>query len=455
MPFKFGSQQNEQLDEQLETQQSGNWLTRNVIGTLARGLEGFGGKAGNLAELGLSGLDLLRNYKSPVSKLHEKARGVPRYSNSENVYKLYEDFNKEVGFEDTLKSVLPSTQNLRKLTQKLTGQALEPQSQAGQSLQNVSETFGQLLSGGVTSPMRALGIAGAGELSGKGAKALGLGSTGQAIAQTGGQILASLKGGRSALQADTNKKYDVSTALAEGKSGNGSIASKAAEKVFERYENTNSAFGKRVKDEALSVKNIIDSKGNIDFGKAINRIKDINNLMYKEGAPAEFKVYLTELKNSIGDTIKNSNIPGLADNYSQAQAQYSILKKPGIVAKGLNKLSDYAASIFPDFSKFVKTTTKYGIPIGIAAGAKSPFGMSSVKAAGVGLTAVNEASKFYNTFMQSPVAREAYYTMIQEAALGNIQTAQKNIKTIQQEYDRLNEQEEQQSKPTTGFRFGS
>lgn len=400
-------------------------ITRNAVRIGARAGEAAAGAPADIATgaLGLGALaeQVIHGEPKTLSKLHEGARKY--LPTSENIRKY-------------------GTENIAKV---LPQGYLEPQSEAEENIDKfvdlaaslASPLAGSLKIGGKA----AATLATTGTLAGWGAKKLGAGETGQALA-TGGAMLATTLAGRPRLIDKARSLYESSKEAARKTPpgavenilkdiGSTRIKEGAKRSLSEMNKGLDNAAKNIARENIDQILNKINPRtGKITLEEIAQIKKDINENIYKSSNVAEQKAanqYLKPVKDALIDTIKESEKinPKFAKNLLEADAIWAALHEQGPISQFMQK------RIGVDIND-LKSPLTLGI-IGTLGGTViEPFFPTAGKyarGAGMGLTAFSAVNAI-RIFTKSPVARKYYGELIGAALKQNVPATLKAIRKL-------------------------
>jgi hypothetical protein len=397
---------------------------RNIARQGARAAETIVGLPGDIAQLGHSYLKAT----NPVYNVAFEKGGVP--------------------------NILPSSENLRKLHENVTGEYLKPQSKSEERLDAftslvssiISPTKGALgllskanIANTVRKIPRALKVGAAATLGGEAAKGLGAGELGQEITKAGILFASGIPGIAETLEKKANDAYKFVFDVPESAHIRTPNLQSAVDKI-NKYANS----GHRTEDKELvgkfanSVENVI-GKGDklrgknkvlIKKGPPVREIaqleKDANQLIRDPKTPKQARPMLIDLKKDITSSLEDygKKHPEWNRHYKDAKDIWRGLNDRSEVTQFLKKNFDLRDLLENKFAKAVLfgatalAPAKIGIPLAVGAGAANVLD-------GIELLA------------KSKNARSAYLDAIAAAVSNNrnafIQSAKKLDKIAQKE----------------------
>lgn len=414
-------------------------IGRNVVRGGARIAEAALGAPADLATaaLGLGSLaeQVTQGEPQIVSKLHEAARGY--LPTSENIRKY--------GTEKIAEKVAPEGY-------------LTPQNEWEEYLDNFVDTaasFASPLIGPAKVGLKqAAKLAGTGGLAGWGAKKLGFGETGQAVASAGAMLATTFAGAprmvdrakglydkakkavRKATPAEIEnilkdmprRPHDISRVGVKDISS--SIVEKGLAQVTEEINKGLSSPAKNiarkdVEDMLSKIKN-----GRINLEEIAQSKFDINKRIYKSTNKADYEAaseYLKPLKDSLIETIKESapTHPEFAKNLLEADEIWAALKEEDFVSKFLNKRIDV------NYNE-LKSPLTVGLLTALGGAAIEPFFPGTgkyVALGGLGLAGYS-GYKAARIFAKSPQARKYYGELISSSLKKNVPQTLKAIRKL-------------------------
>ncbi len=392
------------LEDPLEQQSSSEpslpgQIAKGALKTLPRVAEAIVGTPGNLLSTGFGAL----NY-------------IGRKIGDENPIPTYEQI------QEKLPISLPTSQQVREnVTQKLTGQELEPESDWENRYQQGVETFTNLLNplniaGKGTTAVTALKGALGGELFKYIAESFGLDDMTQAVAKTAG-ILSGTMGLRGKELARTyEKNYGKFGELAKGKKVPSKQLYNDIEKIYDQYVSKGDSSAKGFAKQRLkAIENTIE--GNSIDAHDLWELKKNANEYFADASKSERDV----LKKII-DAEKNA-LKQLGPDYKTLQEAddiYSSFMQSNSAMRTIKKVIPHAEDVVP----WLKPLLGYGATLTN----KLPH-----LAGGYGVYKIAKEANMARKFLGTETGRNFYKKILEEATLGATASLAKDIKKLNHE----------------------
>ena len=388
---------------------------RTAARTAARVGETVAGLPGDIASLGLTGLDI-------AGKGLGNALGVEEWKKTDT---------------SNLRKYLPTSENIREhvtgnIEKLLPEDYLTAQSETEKKLDDFTETFASLLTFGgpvakgtsyLGKAAKAAGIAGGAEL-GKWAteSVTGSESLGSGV-KLGTILLGSMAGGRKQLEKQAESLYGtVDKIIADGsaKVHIGDTLGKEAKSVLKNIGGIESPSKKIVKDlggdllKAVVGKESMSLKDLVDADQVLNEILRTNYDTLSANKTSLKRMY--DLKSGIEGAIKSSEgaYPEFYKSYTEAKDIWRGLNATDSIRHGLESVAKG--------EHFKSPLTTYFI-------LKSP---SKIVKYGLGAAAGKALSYPYKVFksFSSPYVRTHYKNMVKAGAQGKFQIALKELRKV-------------------------
>jgi len=385
---------------------------------------------------GLSG-GLGRDIGRTIARGAESVLGLPGDISSSVLGLANTGIQKVTGEPGPLPSqILPTSQNIRSVTKKLTGESLEPQSEREEMYDEVVGDLASFLlpvkgkipfKGAI---IKALGGNAAAWLT----KEVGGGEGLQAASKIGFNLIAGLPGGRNKLTKDMKSSYSAAEEASKGALQPAKGLSHELTKDFDKLNSgIKTPWKKELKDHISTIQKDISRKdGTIAVKKAWDYKKELNNLIsnYKTDRDAlpMLKKTVNDLNGVLSDYAKNNAAFG--KEFYRAEDIYRGLNQASTTTKFLQKHVNAEKLLHNPLSKAL-----------LLGGTHHFFPMATLPAtaAGLGIGFVaREASKTIDFFKNSKEARSYYKNVIQASLVGNAAVASKNLVKLDHEADKYN-----------------
>jgi len=391
-----------------EPESLGKQAAKGLLRTGARTFETVAGLPGNILSTGLGAL----NY---VGKAIGDQQPIPTYEE----------------LQQKLPVSLPTTEQLRSATQRLTGPELEPTTEWGKKYDSAVETITSLMT-----PLGPLGkgakftTALKGSLGGEIAQTIAQGLGGsdltQAIAKTAGVMGGVLGFRKGELKKVYEKNYDEFGKLAKGKKIPAAPLREKIESIYDKYTKGDSPAKNFARERLLAIESAIEGD-KIDAGRLWELKKDAN-LHFSDASKAERQV-LHDIISVEKDTLK-----AIGPNYKmleQADDIYSSFLESDRATKFIKKHMPSGVALSP--------LVKGLLGVGTYATGKLP-----AVAAGAGIyKGVSEGNRL-RKFLGTSTGKEFYINILKDAFAGNATNLTKDIAKLNgvaKEFELLDDKE--------------
>lgn len=318
---------------------------------------------------------------------------------------------------------IPSSTNLRKVTQTLTGEKLEPQSETEKFADDLASdfaTFAIPVKGKI--PLKSAALKSLfGNVASFLTKSIGLGTAAQGAAKIGTVLAYNLAGGRKALQNTMKESYKSAEDLAGNAKEGARELSKDINTITKDITKGIKTPGKTfVADHLRGLTDSI-SNGKIKVKDAWDIKKEVNELLRDAETPQTSKKYLGRLADSLNKVL---------GSYGKTNTKFGeAFHKAEDIYRGLNQASDINKNIQKVVSKeSIKNPVVKGLLMGTAF--KSP-GTLPLAAAGLGTAVfVKNIVRATELLKNSPEARKYYTNIIKAAARENSSLIERNAKKL-------------------------
>lgn len=334
---------------------------------------------------------------------------------------------------------LPGSENIRKAGKYLFGKEFEPENGEDSFWDKVSGDFGTYISpvGGATKIGTAITRALAGNVAAEGAKSVGFGETGQALAKLTTNMLSMFPGSSRFFNNKSNQAYE---AAEKSLTPNSKVLAKDLEKDLLNFEKEFVFKGDSTTPAKEFLKKRVNAIGNKISGNTIpvqevwELKKDFNQLWKNGEVPQEAKYAFGNLIDKLGDTLKEYG------QYNKAFGENFNIAED--IFKGFRRMDKVSSLIVrnTNLSKLLKKGIKSPTAAGLLGGLThfAPGGV--IAKAGLGSTAfgAGQVVKYGNFIKNSKEARKTYGEIIKNAAAGDAVNTAKSIKQfdkIAQHYD--------------------
>lgn len=384
---------------------------RFIHRTGARAAEYALGAPGELANLGLSGLNyLIQKGTGQESPLPSKVPFLPTVAEARE--KITEP-----------------------IAEILTGQKGSEYLKAeGPIEEGIQEVLGAGLAGALSgggSFLRSIGALTVGKLGGEAAKFFGGSPTTQALTNLGASTVASLYGGRGQVANTMNKHYDTARkAIPEGTKVNISNLRKTVNKAAKDLQGRDFKGKDFIKARVEAAEGLLQGKEPVEITKLMDLKKDLNS--WYGSAYGENKKRLGELITSIKQPIEDyaKKNPDFGTNWKTAEQTFGALAESGKIGEFFNKYTKLKSLPKSPLVSAALSTIGSGIGYGLAKGAISVPNLQ-VAAVPLGSALIaRELNKFFSLLSKSPQAQQVYGKMLKSAAAGNVVQATKNINQL-------------------------
>lgn len=427
-PFDFAEQQ---YSSQSQKNTESDGYMRNIGGGIARGLEGFLGTPGNIQNLPrniLEGISpgLGKVVDDPLEAAYQYAEQFEPIKNVVDIHrKMTSPFKGLLG-----KEKLPTTQDLRGITQELTGKSLEPKGELEEAYQETAEDIGSMLfpvGGQAISIGKKIALPILGNLTKAGLKFIGANEGSQEIGKAGVQLISSLINPKGALRHSQQLLNN-----AEKEVGNMSMSTEIINRMLNKIErtpwyragpsaSTAPAFRMFEKLKNASVSGKMDMPLSTELRKQFNEeLARIGAFSIGEiGDKRKAVSTLNQVKNSLltgqrhfGRTQKK----GWWKKYQDANRSYAITKKGGAIADFIEK--QYKK---PFSSELMRVLFHSAIDSGVGGG------LGKIAGGAAALSGVNALTRVGYRISNDPLIRKYYTNAILNASRGNAAAMSKNI----------------------------
>lgn len=324
---------------------------------------------------------------------------------------------------ETLQSYLPSSTNLRNVTQALTGKKLEPQSSVEKLSDDIFSDLATFLLPvkGKIPVSSALIKTGLGNAASFIAENIGAGPVGKGIAKVGTVLLSSFLGGRKQLNNIMQQSYTNAENLAGAAKESAKELSTDIRQITKDITTGIKTPGKTFVSD--SIRGISDSikNGKIAVKEAWNLKREANDLIKDLGTPSTAKKYLGRLVQSLNKVLGSYGKQNkeFGEAFHQAEDIY----------RGIYKASDIAKTI-QESVKPESLTNNLIKSLLYGAAFKAP-GVLPAAAAGLGAgLGIQSFTKFLQLFRNSPTARKYYLNIAKYAARENPSLIQRNAQLL-------------------------
>lgn len=422
--------------KQQESESLVGYLARTGARTVARGAETILGLPGDI----VSGVSNLAN--AGISAVTGQPGPIPERASLN--YPMFGALGEAVdvgarllGQESPIPRVnLPTSQDIKEnVTQRLTGEKLEPQTSGEQAYDEIISDATALLlptSGkvpGFKSIGRALGISSVGNL----AKWATEDITDSPLLGTGvkmgAMVLAGTAGGRKALETQKNVSYKQAYESIPEKATIPLNQTKRDIDKFKRHlkKSDNKAVN-FIKDRIDALEELIEDEGLKPSVKSVIDLKQGWNSHFSEATPKE-RSALGKIVNILKDDITKygKTNPGFYTPYQVGEELTGALRGSDYLKEFLSKNKRLQESIKDPFLK------KFLTGVGVSAGAAASYalGIKGTALAGAALGAAGSAgqqiSKTVQLFAKSLHARSYYKELVQNALAGNVSAAARDL----------------------------
>jgi hypothetical protein len=375
--------------------------------TGARAAEYTLGLPGELANLGLSGLNYL--------------------------------IQKGTGQESPLPTKLPFLQTIEDVRQNITepiaelltgkkgSEYLKAEDPKEEFIQDVLGTGLSAVFTGGGSLLRTLGTIALGKGAAEAAKYLGGSPTTQALANVGTGLIASLYGGRSQVRNAMEKYYDTAKkAVPETTTVNPRILRQTTKRMIDDLKDRDFKGKEFIEARLKSAENLTKTNKPIPVKKLVDLEKDYNS--WFGSAYGENKKRMEELVKAVQSPLKEygKHNPQFLNNWESAKQTFSALAE----SRKIGEFFDQHTGL-KDLAK--NPLVKIGLGgIGYSLAHKALTLKAAPYIAGVGgtLLGTRELQKFFSLVSRSPQAQKIYGDLFKSAAMGNVTQAAKNIRQL-------------------------
>lgn len=321
------------------------------------------------------------------------------------------------GIEE-VQNYLPTSQNLRSVTQALTGETLEPQSSGERIADELVSDFAAFalpIKGKI--PFKS---AAAKSILGNAAGFLGEkigGPIGKGLAKIGTVLGISFAGGRKALTKAMQESYQTAENLAGTAKESAKELAKDIKAITQDVNTGVKTPGKTFTADSIRGISSAIKNDKIDVKNAWKLKREVNELLGDKETPTTARRYLGKLGESLSKVI---------NSYGQTNKEFgAAYKKAEDIYKGLNSATDIARTIQESVNK--ETLTNNLIKsILYGAALKSP-GVLPTLAAGTGLiTGIQKFTRFTELLKNSTEARKYYSNILKAASKENAAAINRN-----------------------------
>ena len=323
--------------------------------------------------------------------------------------------------------VPPTSHDLKQVSSKLSGGYTDPKNKFERFYDDVISDLTSLAIPGAKSPkslLRLAGIATAGRSAQRGTEALGFSPLVQAAAQLGTMGVASLVGGRSALNSRMNKSYILQEEATAGKTFSSSKLKKELTNLSDQLSHQDYPASDFLRKRVTHLGQLVESHGDkIPVKEMVEAKKALNSWWGSPGTPYELKKHIWRVRQPVEEFLKDyaKTDPSFAKHFFEAEE----------IFKGLNNFSALSQKI----SKVIDLgLIKNPVTKAVLGG----LGLYSIGAVKTGIAAAAtygslEAMKFGELLIRSRVAREVYMDFLKSAIKGSPQIINKNLERLDKE----------------------
>lgn len=386
----------------------------------SRALEAALGTPGNIADLALGAANYVSGGK------------VPTYGD----------------IQSKLPVSLPTSSQLKDFSSKVTGGYTNPQSEGEEFWDNVVSDFTALaLPGGFKNLGKLALSAGtslAANLASKGAKNLGFGKTGQAVAHVGTTLLSGMIGTRNSLANTMRNSFDEAEKAAAGQFANGAKLSQQIKDVMSKIDKRD-FLGKDFITERLgSLKKLIDKKSptritnfvkekfpknlpnsphSIPIDQVVQRVKDLNTFYGDKNLTKNVRGELHNVAQPLRDFLDEYSRSGtqaakkFADSYYTARDIWQGFNNSSKIGDFLGKNVNIGTLKNPLAKAILYASPWFN---------KLPHVLGGVATA----VGVREAAKFADLLANSKTAAKAYRDIGLSALSGSAYKANQSLKAF-------------------------
>jgi molybdenum-dependent DNA-binding transcriptional regulator ModE len=363
---------------------------RHIGRTGARAAESILGIPGDIASTGLGAVNLLTGGRIPGA--------------------------------EQVQNYLPSSENLRKITQALTGETLEPQS------------TGERISDELVSDFAAFALPVKGKIPFKSAAAKSIlgnaagflgekigGPIGKGLAKIGTVLGISFAGGRKALNNAMQESYKAAEDLAGTAKESAKELGKDIKALTKDVNTGIKTPGKTFVSDSIKGISSAIKNDKIDVKDAWKFKKEVNELLGDKETPATARKYLGRLNESLNKVI---------NSYGKTNTEFGkAFHQAEDIYKGLNGASEIAKNIQNSVTPETLTNNLIKSLL-LGAAFKTPGALPTI-ASGAGLvTGIQKLTRFSQLLKNSAEARTYYSNILRAASKENAAAISRNAKKL-------------------------